>query len=134
MYGDVGKRWFAKTVLAGQESQRILVPERLRPWCEKVADAQVAALEEAGYHVEGSLDDLRCRDSAFGPDADATPSEAELSAAAVAALVQVVAQRSTARRRSGAAATGRGVVGRVRRALARRGGSASGSDEPQSPH
>ena len=129
VYGDVGKRWFASQVLARQDGDRILVPERLRPWCERVADAQVAALAEAGYHVEGDLDDLRCRDSAFGPDADAGPSEAEISSAAVAALVQVVAQRAVQRRRRGARPA-RSLAGRVRRALGRRGGSAPASDEP----
>ena len=129
VYGDVGKRWFASQVLARQDGDRILVPERLRPWCERVADAQVAALSEAGYHVEGDLEDLRCRDSAFGPDADTGPSEAEISSAAVAALVQVVSQRAVQRRRRGAGPA-RTLVGRVRRALGRRGGSAPVSDEP----
>ena len=129
VYGDVGKRWFASQVLARQSGDRILVPERLRPWCEGVADAQVAALSAAGYHVEGSLEDLRCRDAAFAPDADASPSEAELSSAAVAALVQVVTQRAVQRRRRGTGPA-RGLAGRVRRALGRRGGSAPGSDEP----
>ena len=130
VYGDVGKRWFASQVLARQDADRLLVPERLRPWCEKVADAQVTALAEAGYQVAGDLEDLRCRDSAFGPDAEASATDAELSAAAVEALVHVVAQRASARRRRGAGAPGHGVVGRVRRALTRRGGSAQESDEP----
>jgi hypothetical protein len=107
------------------------VPERLRPWCEEVSEAQVSALDEAGYHVEGSLDDLRCRDSAFAPDADTGPSEGELSSSAVAALVHVVAQRARTRRRRGQQRPARGIVARVRRAVARRGGASwSGADEP----
>lgn len=135
VYGDVGKRWFASEVLAAQEGAKILVPARLRPWCEEVAEAQVAALAEAGYHVEGSLDDLRCRDSAFAADADTDPSEGELSSAAVDALVQVVAQRAR-RRRGRQSPEGRqqsesGLVARVRRAVASRGrASWSGAGDP----
>ncbi|WP_432479392.1 hypothetical protein [Nocardioides sp. GXQ0305] len=129
VYGDVGKRWFAAQVLRHQEADRILVPERLRPWCETVTAGQVAALEEAGYHVEGSLDDLTCLDTAFGADADATASDAELSAAAVEALVRVVSQRANARGRRARAARGRSLVARARRALARRGDSAQESDD-----
>ena len=119
VYGDVGKRWFASEVLAAQEGAKILVPERLRPWCEEVADAQVAALAEAGYHVEGSLDDLRCRDSAFAADADADPSEAELSSAAVG-------RPGAGRRRS---APGRAGVAR-RRSARRSADSRPGCAEP----
>jgi hypothetical protein len=131
VYGDVGKRWFASQVLARQQGERILVPERLRPWCERVTEAQIAALAEAGYHVEGDLEDLRCRDAAFSPDADAGPSEAELAPAAVAALVSIVAQRASQRQKRAGASSTRGLVARARRVLlAGRGGSAPDVDEP----
>jgi hypothetical protein len=130
VYGDVGKRWFASQVLARQQGERILAPERLRPWCERVSDAQVAALAEAGYHVEGDLEDLRCRDAAFGPDADAGPSQGELASAAIAALVRVVAQRASQRQRRAAAPAAPRLLRRVRRVLAGRGGSAPDSEEP----
>jgi hypothetical protein len=129
VYGDVGKRWFASQVLADQEGSRILVPDRLRPWCERVADAQVAALQEAGYHVEGDLEDLRCRDSAFAPGADTGPSDAELSEAAVAALVRIVDLRARSRRGRRPGPPARRFVARVRRALARTGSASSGGPD-----
>ncbi len=123
VYGDVGKRWFASQVLAQQQGAKILVPERLRPWVQEVSDAQVAALAEAGYQVEGSLEDLGCRDEAFGPQADEPPTAEELSAAAVATLTDIVAQRaSAAGRRSGRRSPARRALARVRRAVGRRGG------------
>lgn len=131
VYGDVGKRWLASQVLAVQEGSRILAPERLRPWCERVADEQVTALAAAGYHVEGDLADLRCRDSAFAPDAEASPPDAELAATAVEALVRIVDQRARARRGDRSGAPGPGLVARVRRALTRRG-TASSSDADES--
>jgi len=131
VYGDVGKRWFASQVLAPQDGGKILLPERVRPWCEEVSDAQVAALAAAGYDVEGSLDDLRCRDSAFAPEAEVSPSDAELSSAAVGALVEIVAERARARSRRARRPRGGGLLGRVRRVVGRRGGASwSESEEP----
>jgi hypothetical protein len=118
-------------VLAPQDGDKILLPERVRPWCEEVSDAQVAALAAAGYDVEGSLDDLRCRDSAFAPEAEVSPSDAELSSAAVGALVEIVAERARARRRRARRPRGGGLLGRVRRVVGRRGGASwSESEEP----
>jgi len=120
VYGDVGKRWFAAQVLAAQQGGSILLPDRLRPWCEEASEQQVAALASGGYQVEGDLEDLRCRDSAFAPDADSAPSEAELSSAAVAALVDVVGRRATSRLRAQQARPRlRGMVARARRVLRR---------------
>ncbi len=113
VYGDVGKRFLAARVLAAQEGRRILVPEEHRDWCEETTAAQVAALTAAGCRVEGSLEDLRCRPESFDVE-DATPTEREVAAAAVAALVDVVVRRASTRvalsRRSAAARGGDGAA------------------------
>lgn len=154
VYGDVGKRWFASQVLAGRTARpdagadtgpgtgpdtgldtelgggKILVPAGLRDWCEEVADAQVKDLAEAGYHVEGSLEDLRCRDAAFSDTAAESPSESELRAAAVGALARVITLRATSpRRRGGPPATG--LRGRVRRVLRRLGRTPRGQAQEE---
>jgi hypothetical protein len=110
VYSDVVKRSFGAGVLGAQPRRRILVPAALRPWCEEVTARQVAALEEAGYHVEGSLEDLRCADAAFGEGA-LEPSEAEVAAASVSALTALLAARGSAVAR---ARDGRILVGRRR--------------------
>ncbi len=115
VYGDVGKRFFASQVLGPQRGERILVPEQVREWCVGVAEEQVATLAAAGYDVAGTLEDLRCPDSAFSPD-EAAPDEAAVAQAAVEALGAVLAMRSEAvlRRRRDTSVTGR-WRGRLRR-------------------
>lgn len=100
VYGGIGKRFFAGEVLSKQESRKIRVPSRLRPWCEEVSSRQVAALQEAGYHVEGTLADLRCLDTAFTDDAERTR-EREVSSAAAAALAQMLTIRVSEKRPPG---------------------------------
>src|SRR5215213_5700740 len=92
VYSDVVKRSFGTQVLGAQERRRILVPPRFRAWCEEVTERQLAELESAGYHVVGSLKDLRCPESAFGA-ADGRPREREVAAASVSALATVLADR-----------------------------------------
>ena len=119
VYGDVGKRFFASQVLAAQQARKIRVPEQFREWCVSVADAQVRDLAAAGYPVEGTLEDLRCTDSAFS-DKEVEPSEREVATAAVAALVRILALRGTAaqRRRARAGRRGRWTA-RLRRLVRR---------------
>ena len=117
VYGDIGKRFLASQVLAGQHTRRIRVPQEFREWCLGVSEAHVAALAEAGYAVVGDLDDLRCLESAFS-DEEVDPTEGEVAAAAVAALVQVMTLRGTVVRRRRAArlvAGHGGWTGRLRR-------------------
>jgi hypothetical protein len=99
VYGGIGKRFFAGEVLSQQTSRTIRVPDRLRPWCEEVSNRQLAALEAAGYAVEGTLEDLRCPDSAF-TDEEEVPREREVASAAVIALARMLAIRASARRSS----------------------------------
>lgn len=108
VYGDVGKRFFSSQVLGGQRGERILVPAELREWCLSVAEQQVAEITEAGYHVVGTLQDLRCSESAFAAE-DAGPDEEAVSRAAVEALGTVLTLRAeaTLRRRRDASRTGR---------------------------
>lgn len=93
IYGEIGKGFLASRVLARQDTRRILVPEEFREWCVSVADAQVEALAAAGYDVVGTLEDLRCRDTAF-TESDAYPTEDEVAAAAVRALAQILTLRA----------------------------------------
>lgn len=97
VYGAVGKRFLASEVLGEQEPDRIRVPAELRGWCEEVTARQVGALRSAGYAVEGSYDDLACRDSAFAEEVEA-PRQREVAASAVSALAQVLVLRAEARR------------------------------------
>jgi hypothetical protein len=124
VYGGVGKRFFAGEVLTDQTSRRILVPSALRPWCEEVSSRQVAALQTAGYHVEGTLEDLRCPDTAFTDEAE-EPRHREVASAAVTALARMLALRASGRRSSGrrlprARSRARAVIERLR-SLAGRG-------------
>lgn len=120
VYGDVGKRYLASQVLGALPpgvGGKIRVPAEHRAWCEEVSARQVSALEAAGYHVEGSLEDLRCPDQAFTDERD-RPRERDVAAAAVAALAKVVELRAGGRGpESGAPASGRlgALAGRLRR-------------------
>lgn len=120
VYGDVGKRFFAAQVLAGQDGRPIRVPGELREWCDAVTAEQVATIRRAGYDVVGDLDDLRCPETAFS-DQERRPSEREVSEVAVAALARMLELRleGLQRRRSQRPARG-GVRARLRRAWRRR--------------
>jgi hypothetical protein len=122
VYGDVVKRSFGRRVLAPQAGARkIRVPADLRPWCDAVTERQVAELAAAGYHVEGSLEDLRCGDTAFADDV-AEPSEDEVARSSVSALAAILTARgeAAAQRRSGRIVVDPpGFVARVRRRLTR---------------
>jgi hypothetical protein len=124
VYGGIGKRFFAGEVLGDQTSRQIRVPGRLRPWCEEVSSRQVAALREAGYHVEGTLADLRCPDAAFVDEVE-VPREREVASAAVTALARMLAIRASGKRSSGprlprARARARTVVDRLQSLAGRR--------------
>jgi hypothetical protein len=132
VYGDVGKRFFASQVLGSQRGERILVPDELREWCVSVAEDQIRAIDEAGYDVVGTLEDLRCSESAFAAE-DTGPDEEAVSRAAVEALGTVLTLRSeaTLRRRRDTRATGR-WRGRVRRWVGRPAAAAPDLDDDES--
>lgn len=132
VYGDVGKRFFASQVLGAQRGERILVPDELREWCVSVAEEQMRAIDEAGYDVVGTLEDLRCSESAFAAE-DTGPDEEAVSQAAVEALGTVLTLRSeaTLRRRRESRGTGRWRR-RVRRWVGRPAVAAPDIDDDQS--
>ena len=114
VYSGIGKRFFAGEVLGDQASRGIRVPARLRPWCEEVSSRQTAALEAAGYHVEGSLTDLRCAGTAFTDEVEKAR-EREVSRAAVAALARILTMRAAEQRSAGPRlARTRALAGRLR--------------------
>jgi hypothetical protein len=114
VYSGIGKRFFAGEVLGDQTSRSIRVPGELRPWCEEVSGRQVAALEEAGYPVEGTLADLRCPDSAFA-DSTEKPREREVARAAVASLARMLVIRASEKRSTEPRlARARAAIGRLR--------------------
>ena len=91
-------------------------------WCDEVADRQSKTIEEAGYAVTGQLADLRCPDEAFA-DGDDRPTNRDVTAAAVQALVHILALRGQAARRRlepGAPGSPGREHGRSRRARAGR--------------
>ncbi len=124
VYGDVGKRFFAAQVLAAQEPITIRVPAEFRAWCDEVADRQIKTIDGAGYAITGQLADLRCPDEAFSGEED-PPTQRDVAAAGVEALVHILALRGQAvRRRAGrpGAAPSRGPGQEARRLLRARAG------------
>lgn len=119
VYGDVGKRFLASTVLSRQKGDRIRLPAELRGWCEEATARQVAELRAGGYLLEGSYDDLACRDSAFAEEVP-PPRQREVAASAVTALARVLVLRAEDRRTGGIRASRRRptIRRRARRALA----------------
>lgn len=115
-YGDVGKRFFAVPVLGSQERRPIRVPARFRSWCEEVTERQVAAIVEAGYPVEGSLEELRCPPSAFATE-ERPPTQGEVAQACVEALASILRGRMEAGAPTPAPATP--PPGRLRRSVRR---------------
>ena len=92
LYGDVGKRFFATGVLGGQEGERALVPAQHEDWCREYAESVVTGVRERGLHVVGDLADLLPDPASFARG-DQAVAEAEVAAAATAALATVLEQR-----------------------------------------
>ena len=92
LYGDVGKRFFATGVLGGQEGERALVPAEHEDWCREYAESVVTGVRERGLHVVGDLADLLPDPASFARG-DQAVAEAEVAAAATAALATVLEQR-----------------------------------------
>jgi hypothetical protein len=115
-YGAVAKTWFAEGMLATQQTRQPLVlPAESWDWCVARAKESVVAIEQAGYVVHGSLDDLI---PAERPDEPLRrPTEAEVAASGVEAIAAMLddrhrGSRPSARRRVSHAA--RGLVARAR--------------------
>lgn len=93
-YARFVKRQFSQTVLASQRSARPVCPPELleelgevaRGWCEEVS--------RRGYQVHGDLDDLLPVPAAIGETAPDAVAEEEVSAAATAALAELLVARS----------------------------------------
>lgn len=95
-YGAAVKRGFGAKYLAPQPGARkTRVPADLRPWCDAVTERQAEELRAAGYRIAGTLEDLRCPESAFA-DEVAEPTEAEVAASSVAALAAMLTARAAA--------------------------------------
>ncbi len=113
VYGSVGKRFFAARVLADQQPRRILVPRQFRAWCDDVTARQVERLVTAGYHLEGSWDELACLDGAF-TDEERPPRQREVADAAVQALATMLTLRADGEGRDESTSVAGRLLGRRR--------------------
>ena len=95
-HGNLVKRYFALQVLAPMSSERYLMPARHRAWCDEQAAQTIEGLREGGYHVIGDLEDLRPVDASF-TDGDQGGTEADISAAAIGAVRQLLADYASGR-------------------------------------
>jgi hypothetical protein len=85
-------------LLRSQSSPAILILEEFRPWCESVSERMIDALGRSGYHIVGSLEDLRCSPESFSAQ-DEEPTEQEFTSAAVVAHGEMLARRGAAESR-----------------------------------
>lgn len=90
-FGRVGKRYFAREVLAPMDGPRMSMPPEMAPWCQEHTDRIVATIEKEGYVVVGDLDDLQ-----IGPasPAMAPVTDSQIATVAVQALADVLDQRN----------------------------------------
>jgi hypothetical protein len=113
VYGDVGKRFFAVTVLGAQRGERTLLPAEHQEWCQQVSSRYVEALKQGGYDVIGDLHDLLPDDGAFSEQA-ARPDEQDVADSATQALAVLLTSQMRGlrrrRRRTARGASGRGRV------------------------
>jgi len=107
LWGDVGKRYFALTVIGPGSGHKIKVPEEHAEWCRAVSKSYADHLR-SGYDVVGDPEDLLPADSAFTSE-PTFPTDAELAAAGADALAVMLTDRleqhrdrSRARRRRSA--------------------------------
>jgi hypothetical protein len=89
-FGRVGKRYFAREVLAPMSGPRMSMPPEMAPWCQEHTDRIIATIEKEGYDVVGDLDDLR-----IGPTSPAMSpvTDGQIAEVAVKALADVLEQR-----------------------------------------
>ncbi|RHW28716.1 hypothetical protein D0Z08_02370 [Nocardioides immobilis] len=118
-YSQVVKRVFAQSILAGQSSAPAQCPSDLVARLAEIATRQNGRITDRGYQVHGDLDEL-VPQPVPGPwtDPDAVDPELE-TAAAVAAIAELLVERAEPAPDPGLVPTARRVGGRVRRRLAR---------------
>jgi len=92
-FGRVGKRYLAQLVLAPMGGERPVLPADMASWCQQHSDRLIEELRTAGYDVVGDLAELR-PDLGRLEAAPADVTEAEIASLAVAALADVLDQRS----------------------------------------
>jgi hypothetical protein len=96
-YNRLGKRYFAKEVLAQQIGPPLKVPGRYAGVCRELADRMVAEIRAEGYDVVGDLAELE--PTVFGESTgevdtfDADVTDATVAEAGVQALATVLARR-----------------------------------------
>jgi hypothetical protein len=72
-------------------SARLLLPPDVRSWAVRLSESWIGELDRRGYHVEGSLEDLRPDPEARVPFTDPDrPEERDVSDAAVHAVVTLL--------------------------------------------
>jgi hypothetical protein len=67
---------------------RLVIPERLRPWVEAESERQRDAIASSSAHVIGDLDELGLDDAKFSPD-PVVPNQAAMLDAAVAVVARL---------------------------------------------
>lgn len=92
-YNRVARFWFAEKVLTSTAGTPLTLPPEHRAWCTAGSEAQVAALDEAGYDVVGDLADLVGRPDDAGGPAPAAPDDAALLDVAAAGIAAALDQR-----------------------------------------
>jgi hypothetical protein len=89
-FGRVGKRYFAREVLAPMGGKRPGLPPEMSAWCHEHTERIIASLEKEGYDVAGDLDDLR---SAPASTESSAVSDSEIAVVAVEAIADLLDQR-----------------------------------------
>ncbi|MGZ6796564.1 MAG: hypothetical protein ACXVEU_12970 [Nocardioidaceae bacterium] len=116
-YNSTVKFWFAEAVLAQQPvKQRLALPPERWDWCRAVSREIVEQIEQAGYDVVGDLADLIPQQPRT-VGALHTPSDADVAAVAVEAIVSMLDERNQSRR--GAAIPSQRTVARLRESASR---------------
>ena len=97
-YGRLMRDWLSKTILATRrgKEQRVVLPPSRQKWVTNRSEDIVRAITDLGVAVIGDLDDLRVpeQQSAWAPTAAADlPADADVAAAAVAAIVAMARSR-----------------------------------------
>jgi hypothetical protein len=67
---------------------RLVIPERLRPWVEAESERQRDAIASSSAHVIGDLDELALDDAKFSPD-PVVPNRTAMVDAAVAVVARL---------------------------------------------
>lgn len=118
VYGDVGKRFFARRILGVQDGARTRLPTDMRAWCDELATRQIRKLRRAGYHVVGDLAELMSLETAYD-DGSVRIKEREVAEAAVTALTAMLTRRlsdaATAKEETDPAPSAGGLLSRLRR-------------------